>query len=149
MNITPNYTDLGLSSPMSIELRKVVESQLLDDLKNYSINWENLKFDWSESCIEGHLSEHLDSLLENYSGIKLFDENDNLIFEGWMEFINDYDEINNCKYFIAFWDYLDVYENGSFVNIKTEPGLPTHILKILPENLKLKFNNEQFNKHYR
>ena len=141
MSIIPNYKDLGLSSPMSIKLRKVVENQLLDDLKNYNIKCKKLNFDWSESCIEGHLSEYLGSSLENYSGIKLFDQNDNLIILGWMEYINYYDEINNCKYFIAYWDYLSVYENGSFINIKTKPGLPTHILNILPKNLKLKFNN--------
>lgn len=141
MNKKANYTNLGLSSPMSIELRRLVEKQLLEDLKKYEISHENFKFDWSESCIEGHLSEYLDSSLENYSAIALFDNNDQLIAEGWMEYINDYDETNNCKYFIAYWDYLDIYENGKWVKAKTSFGVPKHILNILPENLRVKFQN--------
>ena len=142
MNKKANYTNLGLSSPMSIELRRLVEKQLLEDLKKYEINPENLKFDWSESCIEGHLSEYLGSSLENYSGIALFDHNDKLIAEGWMEYINDYDEDNNCKYFIAYWEFLDICKNEKWVKAKDCTGVPKHILNILPNNLKNKFQNK-------
>jgi hypothetical protein len=59
MNKKTNYIDLGLSSPMGINLRKLVESQLLQDLINYGIDKLDLKFDWSESCIEGHDTDYL------------------------------------------------------------------------------------------
>ena len=80
----PNYTDFGLSSSMSLELRKIVEKQLEEDLKFYVVTTNDLYFDWSGSCIEGHLSSYLNSSLENYSGITVYDSNDTIIAEGWI-----------------------------------------------------------------
>lgn len=48
------YYDRGMSGSMGPKLRRLVETQLIDDLKNYGLNNPNLKFDWSESCVEGH-----------------------------------------------------------------------------------------------
>lgn len=45
----------------------------------YGINTSELKFHWSESCIEGHRVEYLEGALD----IKLFNEFDELVIDGW------------------------------------------------------------------
>ncbi|GGH13044.1 hypothetical protein [Pedobacter zeae] len=119
--IRPNYSDYGLSSPMSAELRKVVESQLIEDLRFYGIDDTDLKFDWSNSCIEGHDGEYLGSYFENYSGILVFDKNDNLLADGWMDFI-DGPEL------VVYWDFIDTWKGNKRIAEKSEPGVPEHIL---------------------
>lgn len=49
--IKPDYLSFGLSTSMGPQLREAVEKHLLTDLYHYCQK-ENLKFDWSESCIE-------------------------------------------------------------------------------------------------
>ena len=81
----PDYTSFGLSTSMDTQLRAVVEKHLLEDLYYYSQK-ENLKSDWSESCIEGKDTKYMDGSLENFSGNFLYDNNNNLVADGWMEF---------------------------------------------------------------
>lgn len=100
----PNYTDLGLSSQMGPELRSLVERHLVEDLKFYGIDKE-LHFDWSDSCIEGHDTNYLDGSLENFSGIAVFDNHENSVADGWMEFIHEGD------FFLAYWNYVTTWES--------------------------------------
>jgi hypothetical protein len=51
MAMQPNYIDLGLSSPMSAEVRDLIEHLLIEDLKLYGVDQDNLRFDWSDSCV--------------------------------------------------------------------------------------------------
>jgi len=130
MNNKPNYTDLGLSSPMGVNLRKLVESQLKLDLKKYGIDQSNLKFDWSHSCIEGHDTKFLDGSLENYSGILVYYNDDKIAADGWMEFIHEGD------FFIAYWDFVRIFDNGKIIAQKEIFRIPEHIWDELPNNIK-------------
>lgn len=130
MNNKPNYNDLGFSSPMSIDLRKIVESQLLQDLKNYGIDKLDLKFDWSKSCIEGHDTDYLESSLENYSGITIFDKDDILVADGWMGFIHEGD------FFITYWEFVQTFDKDKVIGQKNKPGIPKHIWNKLPDDIK-------------
>lgn len=51
---------MSYSSSIGPKLRAFVETQLLSDWKNYGVDRTDLKFHWSESCIEGHERDYLD-----------------------------------------------------------------------------------------
>ena len=114
---------MGFSSTMGPKLRALVEKQLLEDLKHYDLTDLNLKFDWSKSCIEGNDTVYLDGSLENYSGISLYNENDELVADGWMEFIH------TESHFIVYWDHL-LFRNHH-PKEKVEFGIPNHIKEYL------------------
>lgn len=83
---------VGFSDCMGPELRSYVEHKLLEDLRNYlppeiASSVANLRLDWSDSCVEGHRTTWLDGEIENFSGIAILDSRQNLLAEGWMEFI--------------------------------------------------------------
>lgn len=128
--IKPDYINLGLSTPMAPQLRALVQQHLLTDLAAYVVLNQKLKFDWSNSCIEGHDSFYLDGSLENYSGIMLFDEQGNLVVDGWMEFIHVRD------FFLVYWEYITVWQNGEAVFDKPDPGIPDHVWAQFPESVK-------------
>ncbi|MEL6124670.1 MAG: hypothetical protein AAFR14_13225, partial [Bacteroidota bacterium] len=72
MNHTkPNFKDLGFADKMGSKLKSEVENQLIHDLKYFKITEDDLRFDWSESCIEGDATDFLDGSVENYSGISV------------------------------------------------------------------------------
>lgn len=119
--IKPNYNEYGLSSSMSIELRKIVESQLIEDLGFYGINAVDVRFDWSNSCIEGHDGKYFESYLENYSGILVFDKKDNLLAEGWMDFVDS-------PKLLVFWDFITTWRGSKILKEKSTTGIPKHIL---------------------
>lgn len=131
----PNYSNYGLSISMGKLLRKEVETQLMNDLTKYGIDNKRLIFDWSDSCIEGRCANYLDGSVDRFSGIKLFDTNDNLIVDGWMDFISE----KSYDIFIVYWDFLSIYENEKRLKIKETPGIPSHIIEILPAKLKENF----------
>jgi len=129
MTTKPNYIDLGFSKTMGPELRRLVEKQLLADLCFYNVVDLDLKFDWSESCIEGNDTEYLDGSLENYSGIAVFDNNDKLVAEGWMEFIHA------GKFFLVYWDYLTIMQGDKRVFDK-KAGIPNHVWEQIPVDIR-------------
>lgn len=135
--IKPNYTNLGLSSSMGPNLRIFVERQLADDLRNYGISLNQVKFDWSDSCIEGHDTYFLDGSLENFSGIAVFDVDDTLIAEGWMEFIHEQD------FFLAYWEYVSTFNGNKKVSEKTDKGIPAHIWTKIPDGIKPVLVNQE------
>jgi len=59
--------------------------------------------------------------LENYSGILVFDAQDNLIADGWMDFID-------CDNLFAYWDIVTCWEGTNKLNEKLEFGTPKHVL---------------------
>lgn len=134
----PNYSNYGLSCCMGEKLREEVERQLLLDLKEYDTNGENLKFDWSDSCIEGHCTNYLDGTVENFSGIELYNDNNEIVIDGWMEFIHEKSE----NLFIVYWDFLDFYCEGKEISIKDKPGIPNHILRKLPIHLQKVYSTQ-------
>ena len=128
MSREPNFIGLGLSSIMGPKLRKYVEGQLLTDLAHYGIDNEGLKFDWSESCIEGNDADYLDGSLENFSAIYLYNTQNELVCEGWMEFFLGDESL-------VYWDHLDLWDSNSrkYETIK-EFGIPDHISAQIPKN---------------
>ncbi len=129
-NPKPNYKDFGMSDQMGPKLRSLVEKQLMEDLKFYGIDKIDLRFDWSESCVEGHCFDHLDGTLENFSGIGLFDSKDNLIAGGWMDFILEGD------FFLAYWEFVTTYDNGKVLKEKRSVGIPEHVWQQIPNEYK-------------
>lgn len=138
--ITPDYENLGFADKMGPELKSEVENQLIKDLEFYKISEDNLKFDWSESCIEGHLASVLDGTVENFSGISVFDNLDNLVADGWMDFIFE------NELFIVYWEFVRTWDGNKKLKEKKEVGLPNHIWKKLPDELKLKYNKVRIKK---
>ncbi len=115
---------------MSRELRALVEQHLVADLAHYGICQPGLLFDWSESCIEGHDGKYLGSSLENYSGVAVFDANDNPVAEGWLEFVLE------GWFFLAYWEFLTTCDAaGQELAHKTTPGIPDHVWQQLPPHL--------------
>ncbi|WP_338870084.1 hypothetical protein WBJ53_21820 [Spirosoma sp. SC4-14] len=134
----PNYNDLGLSATMGPKLRTFVERQLLWDLANYSVTIENLKFDWLDSCIEGRDTSCLDGQLENFSGITVYDINDKLVADGWMDFIHEGD------FFLAYWDFITVWQGNRKVLDKTRSGIPDHIWRQIPESIQWNYKQARY-----
>jgi hypothetical protein len=132
----PNYTGLGLSECMGPQLREKVEELLSKDLMQYGLNEDRFKFDWSESVIEGKRTTYLDGAVENFSEIYVFNGNDEIAAEGWMEFIHN----KNENFFIVFWEYLSIFINGKEVEVKKDSGVPTHILNMLPFSTRKNIN---------
>lgn len=135
--IIPDYGDLGLSYPIKDKLRREVERQLSEDIRFYSVVNEILKFEWSESCFEGKSAYVLGSFIDRYSGVKVFNLNDEIIAEGWIDYIYEPD----YNVFIVYWDELEAYDEGGLHEIKGF-GLPEHVYKKLPNELKNKYNNK-------
>jgi hypothetical protein len=141
MNTTkPNFKDQGLSSSMGPKLRQLVEEQLTQDLKHYKVDQDQVKFDWSESCIEGHVTDFLDGSVENFSGISVFDNSDNLVADGWMEFIHEND------LFIVYWEFVTIWDGNKKLKEKKVVGLPNHIWKKLPNMIKTKYRKLRMKK---
>jgi len=121
--LKPNYKQLGFSDCMGPILRQEVEKQLLEDLKYYiKINTE-LKFDWSESCVEGTRIHYLDGEVEDFSSIRLFDLNDQIFVEGWMNFFYE----KKFNLFLVYWDILDIHIGDKVREVKNNFGMPEHI----------------------
>lgn len=133
-----NYTDLGYAEKMGPKLKMEVEKQLCDDLRMYGITANEFKFDWSDSCIEGDDANYLDGIVENFSGINVFNEKDKHIAEGWMEFI--YEPTYN--FFICYWEFLRFFGLGKVINIKDKVGIPLHIFNKIPEKVCFRYESE-------
>jgi hypothetical protein len=133
----PNYTDLGLSSQMGPQLRSLVELHLAEDLKFYGIKTAELRFDWSDSCIEGHDTNYLDGSLENFSGIAVFDNHENLVADGWMEFIHEGD------FFLAYWEYVTAWDGDMKLSEKKYKGIPNHVWEQIPDGIKPNLESEK------
>jgi len=106
---------------MNIELRKIVESQLIEDLIFYGIDTVDVRFDWSNSCIEGHDGEYFGSYLENYSGILVFDKMENLLADGWMDFIDG-------PKLVVYWNFIETWKGSQRLAEKSTPSVPKHVL---------------------
>ncbi|MBN4071041.1 hypothetical protein JYT72_00895 [Crocinitomix catalasitica] len=138
--IIPNYKDLGFADHMGPKLRDHVERQLAYDLKNYKVDKNNLKFDWSDSCVEGHRTKYLDGSVENFSGIAVFGNNDSFVADGWMEFIHDND------FFLAYWEFVTTWDKEKKLKDKKEIGIPGHIWRQIPDDLKPKYKDKRIKK---
>lgn len=126
----------GASEIMGPLLRKFVEQQLIEDIRNYKVLDDDLKFDWSKSCGEGHSIDYLDGILENFSYVTILDAKNDLVAEGWTDFIDNYFDLDSAKKVIVFWDYIAVFNGSDKIIDKTSPGIPDHIWERLEEKYK-------------
>lgn len=133
----PDFDALGCADRMGPKLRALVEFQLVADLKHYGIRDGGLKFDWSDSCIEGHRTEHLDGSVENFSGITVYDLENMLIADGWMEFIHEGD------FFQAYWEFVRTWNGDQKLKEKKEVGIPAHIWKLIPGSARSNYKAER------
>jgi hypothetical protein len=129
--IRPNYIDLGFAEHMGPQLRQLVERQLSQDLKFYEVDQDVVRFDWSDSCVEGHRTTFLDGEVQNVSGVAVFNSEENLIAEGWMEFVHEED------FFLAYWQFVTTWDiNGNTLKSKDANGIPHHVWKQIPDGIK-------------
>ncbi len=133
----PDYTDLGFADRMGQQLKTLVEQQLSDDLRKYKVDLPELNFDWSDSCIEGHRTDYLDGSVENFSGIAVFDNQDNFVADGWMEFIRE------GNFFLAYWEFVTTWDNGKKLKEKKEVGIPAHIWRQIPDDFKNTYKDKK------
>lgn len=129
----PNYTDMGLGCTMGKQLRKEVERQLIEDAKYYGLIQKEYRFDWSNSCVEGRCTDYLDGSLDRFSGIYIYDENDRLTFDGWMDFVHEED------FFAVYWLYLDRYQDGHEISVKNDKSMPWYIYRQIPESFRKEY----------
>jgi len=138
--IIPKYREMGFADKLGSELKTEVEQQLLFDLGFYKVDKRDLKFDWSESYIEGHAAEILDGTVENFSGIAVFGSKDELVADGWMEFIREKD------FFLFYWEFLRTWDGLKKIKEKKEVGIPNHIWKRIPDEYKSKYRSKRLKK---
>lgn len=126
---------LGYSDCMGPRLRQFVEEQLLSDLNRYlrsglRLSPEDVRFDWSDSCVEGHRTDWMDGEIENFSSVAVVDHADRFIAVGWMEFIETEDDLK------VFWWFLE--GRGTYdMESKTSNQVPRHIWDDLSEEVRL------------
>lgn len=106
------HSQFSFADCMGIQLKAEVERQLIEDLKWYGIIQADYRFDWSDCCIEGHRTKYLDGEVENFSDIMIFNAKEELVADGWMEFIHEDGQ------FIAYWKFLSVYLDGQEKELK-------------------------------
>ena len=133
-NQNPDSRNLGNARWLDEELRRLIERQLAEDLRHYGIRNENLRFDWSESVMEGHCDTYQGKDVESFSEIRVFDAENRPVAEGWMEYVLHGD------FFRAYWEFLDVFGQG---RKKDKPGIPPHVWKKIPPELRHHFRNEK------
>lgn len=140
-----NNRNFGASEIMGPLLRKFVESQLVEDLIHYKVFNSTLFFDWTNSCAEGHSTDYLDGILENFSYISVFDAHDILVAEGWIDFIDNFFDTTSNKKVIVYWDLVTIFEGDIIIVDKSEPGIPEHIWETLDDTFReiYKFNKQK------
>ena len=123
---------------MGPKLRNLIEQQLLEDLLHYGFVNKELRFNWTAGCLEGKSAKYLDGSLENFSGIALYDDEQNaLVAEGWMEFILAGD------FFLVYWDNLTTWKNGERIASKEYFGIPPHVWKKIPSYVRDSYEKEK------
>jgi hypothetical protein len=133
MKPSPNYSEMGDASILGPQLKTLVELQLIADLKQYKVDLNGLRVDWSESCVEGKRIPYMNGAVENFSGISVFDPQDNIVAHGWMEFILE------DGFFLAYWEFVTTNAGTEKLAEKKETGLPKHVWELLPEALREKY----------
>lgn len=125
-------THPGETPPMGPQLRAEVERQLLKDLQRYTHEHSgDLTIDWSDICLEGHVTTYLDGYLENWSDVWLVNAQGARIAWGWIDFIHG----GGDHPLFVFWQFLHFGENTADV-VGAHGGIPLHIWESLPESSK-------------
>jgi hypothetical protein len=117
---------------MNKSLFKIVETQLIQDLRYYGLTDEGIFLDWSDPCGEGHTTDYQGGYLENYSDVFAIDKTGQIVADGWIEFIHG----GGDNPLFVFWEFLALFKEGKRIKVKERTGIPEHIWKILPERTK-------------
>ena len=120
------------ASEMGPQLLALVEQQLLDDLRHYGIATDGARFDWSDVTQEGHVTHHLDGMLEDMSDVVVVGPDGEPRARGWLDFVHG---APGAPLFV-FWLYLDRRDGDQWTDLKDRPGLPAHVWSRLPERSK-------------
>jgi hypothetical protein len=120
----------------NLKLRQWMEEQLITDLRYYGVT-KSVRIDWSQSYGCGRKAKYLGGKLENLSRLIVFDEDDNLIADGCMDFIS------NDFFAICYWDLLTVWRHGETTHEKKEQGIPPHIWRQLPGALTSRYSSRR------
>ncbi|MCM3628149.1 hypothetical protein M3194_12315 [Paenibacillus glycanilyticus] len=125
----PNYHDMGMSISMGKQLRSFVEEQLINDLLYYHKFIGELRFDWSDSCVEGEDLTYLDGTLDRFSGIMIFSSNDEPVADGWMNFVF----LSETNQLIVYWKYLNIYVGDKEIDAINSQELENHVQVIIDQ----------------
>ncbi|SFD72788.1 hypothetical protein SAMN05216378_1164 [Paenibacillus catalpae] len=131
MAVKPNYYDMGMSISMGKQLQGFVEEQLINDLMHYHKFTGELRFDWSDSCIEGEDLTYLDGSLDRFSGIMIFNSNNEPVADGWMDFVF----LNESNQLIVFWKYLSIFVGDKEIDAINSQELENHV-QVLVDRIK-------------
>jgi hypothetical protein len=136
-NTTSDKAIYGAAAIMPPELRTQIETQLLAELPYYKLEKQNLRLDWSGSVNEGHQMKHPDGIIVSLSGILVLDEANNIVADGWMDFILEPD------LFLPYWDHITTREGKKKLGEKQMPGIPKHVWKQIPIELREKYSGKK------
>ena len=123
MSAVDPLAHLGGTARMGPALRAEVETQLLEDLRYYGVDCSSLAIDWSNSCQEGHCTQHLDGNLEELSGVAAVNERGEFMAEGWLDFVHG----GPNEPLHVFWLFLSVKREDGWGEVKADSALPPHV----------------------
>lgn len=107
------------------EVQSWVEQQLLNDLRHYGVQGDDLRFDWSQVVQEGHWTEFRGRMLESLSDVAVRSSDGSLVAEGWMDFVRaSKAPESELK---LFWLFLSVAVDGNLKKVKEDVLLPVHL----------------------
>lgn len=115
---------------MGEKLTTLVETQLLDDLREYGFDTKDLAIDWSNALNEGHYMEMESGWLESASDIGVLDR-DGKVAHGWVDFVY----VGGEPPFRAFWWMLYVMTDDGWACLKppSGPDIPDHLWATLAD----------------
>lgn len=116
------------------ELQSWVEKQLISDLGHYGCVANDLRFDWSDACQEGHCAYYQGRMIESLSGVIVRNAGGALVADGWMDFVCASNEKTAAP--ILFWLFLSIQKGESLRKVKRDAFLPAHVWSMLSQEQK-------------
>ncbi|MBE7463590.1 MAG: hypothetical protein HS116_08810 [Planctomycetes bacterium] len=114
------------------DLRAYVEAELIVESNKLGVSMIGWRFDWSDTCPEGHPFQYLDGLLENLGNVSIFGLSPDERANGSIDWVLDAQEGRPRIY----WEDLYVYQNGVWIQIAKFKSIPDHIWNTLSEESK-------------
>ena len=81
--------------------------------------------------------KHPEGIIASFSGILVLDENNQIVADGWMEFIQEPD------LFLPYWEHITTREGKKKLSEKQMPGIPKHVWKHIPMELREKYSDKR------
>ncbi len=102
-----------------------VEQQLLNDLRHYGVQGDDLCFDWTQVVQEGHWTDFRGRMLESLSDVAVRGSDGSLVAEGWMDFVIASEAPESEPK--LFWLFLSLAVDGNLKKVKEDALLPVHL----------------------